>query len=208
LLSHRIAHDLRGLFFILSSYFEMQSESNEEEKEEKKVIIENLQRMKYMITEVTKYGKPSVKEKEIINPVDFLENMVAVARLFEGAEELKFKKDFPDNFKFSIWASRQELQNAFFNIFKNAVEAFGEVKGKKIIEVSVKKIGKKIQIIISDLGIGINEGILKDVFLNPVTTKKDGTGVGLLIIKNAIENNGGTIDIKKRKGHKRYYALP
>ena len=106
----------------------MQSEGNEEEKEDKKVVMENLQRMKYMINQVAKYGKPVTEEKEKINPVIFMGNMLAIIKLFEGAKTIVFKTKFSNDSEFYILASKQELQNAFFNIFKNAVEALGEVE--------------------------------------------------------------------------------
>jgi signal transduction histidine kinase len=196
-LSHRIAHDLRGHFFVLSSYFEMLPEGNKEENKDRKVVIQSLQRMKHMIGEVTKYGKPVTSEREKLSSVSFMDNMIAVVKLFEGAKEINFKINFQDNCDCCIFGSKQELQNAFFNIFKNAIEALEEIIDEKIIEINIKKINNKVQFIISDSGLGIDKVVLKNIFINPMTTKKDGTGIGLFIVRTAIENNNGTIDIKR-----------
>ncbi|MCK5582864.1 MAG: HAMP domain-containing histidine kinase [Elusimicrobiales bacterium] len=200
-LSHRISHDLRGMFFVLSSYFEMQSEKSEEEEKDKKVIVEHLQRMKYMISQITKYGKPSMDEEEKINPVEFVENMITIVKLFEGARTIIFKTRFPDNHDFYVFGSRQEFQNAYFNIFKNAIEAMSEIEGEKIIEINVLKSEKEVKIVISDNGRGIDEEFLPKLFIDPVTSKKDGTGIGLFIIKRIFDQNDSSIKIERRGNH-------
>ena len=197
-LSHRIAHDLRGMFFILSSYFEMYPGKNEEEEKDKKVIVEHLQRVKYMISQITKYGKPSIGEEEKINPVEFVENMITIVKLFEGAKTITFKTRFPDNRDFHVFGSRQEFQNAYFNIFKNAIEAMRKTEGEKTIEINILKSEKEVKIVISDNGSGIDEEMLSKLFIDPVTSKKDGTGIGLFIIKKVFDQNGGSIKIERR----------
>ena len=200
-LSHRIAHDLRGMFFVLSSYFEMQPEKNEEEEKDKKVIVEHLQRMKYMISQITKYGKPSITEEEKINPVEFIKNMLVIVKLFEGAKTITFKTKFPDNRDFYVFGSKQEFQNAYFNIFKNAIEAMSEIEGEKTIEINILKSEKAVKIVISDNGIGIDEKMLPKLFIDPMTSKKDGTGIGLFIIKRIFDQIGGSIKIERRKNN-------
>ena len=199
MLTHKLTHDLRGLFFVLSSYFEMQVDNNEKDREDKKIMVENLDRMHYMINQVTKYGKPSVEWKEKINPAEFMENMINIVSFFEPAKEIKFTCRFPSNSDFYIWASKYELQNAYFNIFKNAIESIEKNSEKKEIKVVVQKNEKYVKIKVLDTGKGISEEVLSYLFEKPFTTKSGGTGVGMLIIKSIIDHHGGTIEIKNRK---------
>lgn len=199
MITHKLTHDLRGLFFVLSSYFEMQTGNNEEDMKDRKIMMENLDRMNYMINQVAKYGKPTIEWKEKINPSEFIKNMIGVVSFFEAAKEIKFTCRFPKNTDFYIWASKYELQNAYFNIFKNAVESIERNSEKKEIKVVIQKNEKYVKIKVLDTGKGVSEEALSYLFEKPFTTKSGGTGVGMLIIKSIIDHHGGTIEIRNRK---------
>lgn len=52
----------------------------------------------------------------------------------------------------------------------------------------------------SDNGPGIPAEILGELFSKSVTTKKEGTGVGLIITKALLEQNAGAIELRNREG--------
>jgi len=196
--AHRIAHDVRGLVFAMKSHFQMFKPTSEEESRENKFMLENLDRVGDMINQVTKYGKPSEEKKEKIPVIDFLENMIKVSLLLDEAKNVSFERKYYRN-DLMMFAYKSDLQKAFFNLFKNAIEAVKDLKSRKRVDIFVEKEGNFAKVSISDTGPGMTPEAVKNAFKNPVTTKKGGTGVGLLIVKNSVENSGGTIEIAKSK---------
>ncbi|MCU0821322.1 MAG: ATP-binding protein, partial [Spirochaetes bacterium] len=99
--------------------------------------------------------------------------------------------------KLSIPGDSIQLQQVFINLITNASQAIGN---EGSISITVKKTGTgdKVQIKIKDDGIGIESEALPKVFSPLYTTKKNGTGLGLGICKQIIEQHGGEIDLQSK----------
>jgi signal transduction histidine kinase len=81
----------------------------------------------------------------------------------------------------------------FINILKNAIEAMPE---GGLITIEVKQYGlNMVKVYFQDNGKGMSQEILKRVGEPFFTTKEDGTGLGVMISKQIIENHGGTFNI-------------
>lgn len=95
---------------------------------------------------------------------------------------------------------REMLHRVLVNIVQNAAQALRDAKGKNHqgslgkIDVTVRSDGPTHVIDIDDDGPGIAETIRDQIFDPYVTTKHDGTGLGLTIVKKIIVDHGGTID--------------
>ena len=98
-----------------------------------------------------------------------------------------------------IKGNNVQLQQAFINIFFNAMQAV-ESTGK--IEITYEKVSVKntIKICIEDNGKGIEANNIKKIFKPFFSTRNDGNGFGLAIVKLVIEKFHGTIEVKSKLG--------
>ncbi|MGE5343123.1 MAG: sensor histidine kinase [Candidatus Omnitrophota bacterium] len=87
------------------------------------------------------------------------------------------------------------LHQVMLNIIRNAVDALKEKKGKHIDIHTSKKDGDT-QIQIKDNGQGFTDYQLKHVFKPFFTGKEDGTGLGLVIVKNILNRMNAEIKIE------------
>ena len=92
---------------------------------------------------------------------------------------------------------RLELDPALFeevlaNLVINALDAQGP--GANVV-VRAERSGEGAHVVVDDHGPGIPEAKREDVFRPFVTTKSQGTGLGLPICKKIVEAHGGTIDV-------------
>ncbi len=91
-----------------------------------------------------------------------------------------------------------ELRQVFANLLSNAIDAS---PAKSEVTIRVKEIGGGAQVTIADRGAGIPEAARAQIFEPFFTTKKDvGTGLGLWISKQILENYGGAIRFRSRNG--------
>jgi len=89
-----------------------------------------------------------------------------------------------------------ELRQVFSNLLSNAIDAS---PAHTQIRVRIKQVGEAAQITIADSGPGISEQVRTQIFEPFFTTKKDvGTGLGLWVSKQIIENHGGSIRFRSR----------
>ena len=84
----------------------------------------------------------------------------------------------------------QQVHQVLINLFKNALEAMP--KGGEITITSRVK-GDKVEISVTDTGVGLAPEVAGNIFQPYFTTKAKGTGLGLAICQNIIQEHGGCI---------------
>ena len=89
------------------------------------------------------------------------------------------------------------LRRAFANLLRNAAEAMG---GRGVIDVAVTGDGRGLAVTIADHGPGIPDDLRQRVFEPYFTTKSDGTGLGLALVRQTLEAHRGTITAGETPG--------
>jgi two-component system, NtrC family, sensor kinase len=100
----------------------------------------------------------------------------------------------------NIRGSLQGLQQVFFNLVINAVQAMSE--NGELSVWAVKDENKRIIVTVQDTGIGISEEDLPHIFDPFFTTKEvgHGTGLGLSVSYGIIKKHGGRITVESQPG--------
>ncbi|HLF14191.1 MAG TPA: ATP-binding protein, partial [Bacteroidota bacterium] len=111
-------------------------------------------------------------------------------------EGVRFATSFVPG-KPTVRADREELRRAFINIFRNSVQA---AEAEVSVGVSTRTEGSILVIGITDNGPGMTPDILKRLFEPNFSTKTDGMGIGLTIVKKTIEDLDGSIDVESAPG--------
>ncbi len=106
-----------------------------------------------------------------------------------------------------IVADKLRLNQVFLNIINNAINVLQE---GEIIVFLERQDTNTVLVRIIDEGPGIPSNIKDTLFTKFVTGSKSGTGLGLYICKNIIENHGGKIWAKnnKNKGANFNFIIP
>ena len=111
----------------------------------------------------------------------------------------------------TTFGDRLRIHQVFANLIDNAIK-YRSPERPLEIKIGYKKQGKLIQFSISDNGIGIDQRHFDRIFkpFHQLQSDKPGTGMGLSLIKKAIEHLGGQIWIESQsgKGTTFYFTLP
>jgi signal transduction histidine kinase len=99
---------------------------------------------------------------------------------FEGGEPAFAKVD------------REQWVRIIHNVIKNALQSVAEGVEPEV-RVRVVRLNKTIEVAVADNGAGIPEDMKEKVFEPKFSTKSSGMGLGLAMVKNLVENFGGTI---------------
>jgi len=119
-------------------------------------------------------------------PVDLHQMLTSVVKLMEikaGEKDVEFKLELADA-PFIISADEQQMEQVLINIVKNAVEA---IEGRGTI--SLITLPAKRTMIISDTGTGIDDQLAANLFSPFFSTKKDGQGIGLTLVREILINH-------------------
>jgi len=93
-------------------------------------------------------------------------------------------------FKRWVMVDKNQMEQVLINLLTNSMYAL-EGSEMKQISINAELREKRVYLIITDTGAGIEPEIEDKIFLPFFTTRKDGAGIGLTLSKNIIEAHGG-----------------
>lgn len=144
----------------------------------------------------------AVKIKELVNQV-----LTSLSTLPRYAK-ISFAKQLPDTL--SVYTDKLLLQSVLHNLLQNAVNYSD--RDQPVITIIARESGPSVELMISDNGTGIPESVRPRIFEMFYRGHLDssGPGLGLFIVKNALEKMNGTIrfECPEGKGTTFYVTLP
>ena len=117
-----------------------------------------------------------------------IENTVS---LIEAEEKIKFNIKSSEK-QLILKIDKEQWVQVFNNLIQNAIHAL-EGKENGEITISVQKDNDSIFIDVSDNGCGISNDEQEKLFVPYFTTKSSGSGIGLSMVKQIVENHDGEI---------------
>ena len=105
----------------------------------------------------------------------------------------------------------QDLVAILGNLLDNAIDAAAEAPAPRLVELSVETTGAALEITVEDSGPGIDPAAVEDVFRHGFSTKAPGPfgrGLGLALVRQAVQRLGGTMTITSPAGALFRVTLP
>ena len=183
---------LRGAAQLLE--FELQ---DNDLKEYTQIIIEEADRMKALMDKML--GPNKVPNNVALNIHEALERVRHLVQA-EVTDSIIIKADYDPSIP-ELKADKNQLIQAFLNIIRNAAQAIhnqGEITLRTRICRQMTIAGKRhkhtARIDIIDNGTGIKPELMNQIFYPMITSRSDGTGLGLPISQSIINQYGGIIE--------------
>jgi C4-dicarboxylate-specific signal transduction histidine kinase len=129
---------------------------------------------------------------------ELIDETVKLLRPYFEARETLVEFDYADETPV-VWCRRAAIEAILTNLVINSLQAF-EVRAKEGIAGEPRKIhiqtrisGGMVVIKVQDNGPGITKLALEDIWVGGKTTTEKGTGLGLTIVKNVVEELRGSV---------------
>ncbi|THV61765.1 sensor histidine kinase [Flagellimonas alvinocaridis] len=194
--AHEIKNPLTPLRLTVQN-FERKFDPNDPEiqtkvKEFSKTLVQQIDTMSNIATAFSSFANMPAQQNETLN----------VVKIVKLALEI-FTEDYihfiADEDEIIAKLDRTQLIRVITNLVKNAIQAVPDVESPRIL-VTVSSEGQNVKISVADNGVGISDEFRQKVFEPKFTTKSSGTGLGLGMVKNIVENYGGTINFTSQVG--------
>jgi len=156
------------------------------------VMASETDRLERLAKEFSEFGRLPEGPKSEVDLVDLLMDLGKSA--VPGEVEVLVRAD---GAPCRLLGYYEALRRAFANLLRNASEAMG---GRGVIDVSLIHDDGSLRVTIADHGPGIPEELRQRVFEPYFTTKEDGTGLGLALVRQTIEAHSGTITAVETPG--------
>ncbi len=200
MLVYKTSHDLRAPIASLMGLTDLiRMESQSDEILQYSNMLDNqLKRLDNAVLDIINARMVSryeiTTEKVKIAPLidDVLESMRFMDHFDEIERQLRVSE------KGQFFTSENDLKIVLNNLISNAIKYVDTSKEQSFLHIQVDVNNKRAQLEITDNGIGIPENQLKNIFdiFFRATTNNKGTGLGLYIVKQAIEKMKGSIQVE------------
>lgn len=178
---------------------------NERFEEVSNSMIDQISTLSEIVNEFSDYSKSKSKSNQISELNECITHVVDIYKT--KTRIINIHNNTNNNCL--VKSDKQQIIRIFNNIIKNSIQAI-EKDEKGYINIIINEDLKNFFIKIKDNGIGISIENQNKIFSNEFTTKKDGTGIGLSIVKSLIESIGGkiTFESEENKGTEFNISLP
>jgi len=201
-LSAGIAHEVRNpLSSIKMSLQILEKRMNPQDNDLKrfKIAQREVEHLEKLVSDILVFARPAEPEMAPGDINQFLKYSLHLAEKEIAEKRVRVENRFDDKVPRMLFDPAM-LQQAFLNLYLNAIDAM-EAGGKLSISSRLTDgDGKSVSIEVADSGAGIEADVLPHVFNPFFTTKNYGTGLGLSQVKKIIDLHSGNIDITSKKG--------
>jgi PAS domain S-box-containing protein len=204
-IAHEIRNPLTGMKMIvqlLASEFS----TDDQRREPLGIIQKEIDRLEGIIGNLLDFARPTKPKAVEVKVSEVIDDCYLLVKNQLKKQGIKFSKSFdPDCPK--ITGDPDQLKQVFINIMTNAIQAL-QPGGN--LKVEIKCQDQSLVIAFEDDGSGIPASRLQDIFNPFMTTKEDGTGLGLSMAQRIVEEHGGRIEVQStpNEGSTFYVFLP
>jgi two-component system nitrogen regulation sensor histidine kinase GlnL len=183
-----------------------------------RLVREEVDRIVALIDRVEVFGDERPVEREAINIHVVLDRVKLLAK--SGiARNITFTEEYDPSLP-PVYGNRDQLIQVCLNLVKNAAESLertpkGEIRLSTAfrpgIRIAVQGVAQRIslplEIIIEDNGPGVPQDLMPILFDPFITTKTNGSGLGLALVAKIVGDHGGVVDCDSRPGRTRFRIL-
>lgn len=197
-MSTAIAHSLRNPLASIRSSAELAMTTDDEPvRKNAQDIITMVDFLSKWIRDLLHFSRPVTGEPEAVDLVGSLENVLASFGAAFAKTGVRVMWDREEIGRPSIEGNTSLISQVLHSVLANAVEAMpngGEVR----ITMRLQQKRKRIELTIRDTGSGMSDKQLALAFKPFQTTKRNGLGVGLAMVKRVMERFGGAVQVASR----------
>jgi signal transduction histidine kinase len=209
-----LAHEIRNPLVAIKTLTQLLPERLDDEEfrdQFLKIAAGEVDRISSLVNELLEFARPSDPKLELEDIDTILDGMILLVSTEMKKKQINIFKDYSSNLP-PIQVDREQIKQVFLNILLNAIEATTE-NGKITVKTrSFMKPGGELylQIEFNDTGCGIPGEYIEDIFNPFFTTKSTGSGLGLSISNQIIQDHRGYIDVESQlgKGSSFFINLP
>lgn len=213
-----VSHDLKTPLTMIKAYAEMVKDISYKDSDKREsdlnVIIDEVDRLNLLVNDILNLSKLE-SNIEQLNLEEFdlsrvINIIIGRFKIFSLTEKFTFITNIPD--ELIIFADKQKIEQVIYNLMSNAINYTSD---KKKIYINVYQRKDIIRVAVSDIGKGINENDLKNIWNKYYKSNKKhqrnniGTGLGLSIVKHILELHHYDYGVitKKNKGTTFYFNI-
>lgn len=204
-LTASVAHEIRNPLTSIKGFLQLLQAGIDHKDEYYRIMLDEVEKMESITSQLLDLSKPVSNEMKQESISEIIREVILLLQLQAKQKNISIIMEKPTDEK--LHCNRSQIKQVLINLIKNAIEAMDE-PGE--IKLSVCSNSTHICIFVKDEGVGIPIEMATQLDKPFFTTKKNGTGLGLLITKQILKKHSGELKYlkNKEKGTTFYMKMP
>jgi signal transduction histidine kinase len=195
-----LAHEIRNPLVAIKTLTQLLPERLEDEEFRNhflNIAAGEVERISHLVNELLDFARPSNPKLEFEDVNGILDGMILLVTTESKKKSIQIAKQYTLDLP-SVKVDREQIKQVFLNILLNAIEATPEHGDITVKTRSFLKPGGEpyLQVEFKDTGCGIPKEHLEEIFNPFFTTKTSGSGLGLSISNQIVQDHKGYIDVE------------
>ena len=207
LLTAGLAHEIRNPLVAIRTFTQLLPERYDDAEFREGfqgLALKEVDRICGLITDLLSFARPSRPNVAEENLNDVVESIARILETEAKEKGVEITREFSANLP-KAWIDREQMKQVFMNLILNAIQAMKEGGS---IYISTRPYFKNeggepeqfVQVEIRDTGVGIPEENLDHIFDPFFTSKDEGSGLGLSISHQIVQEHGGYVTVESKIG--------
>ena len=207
LLTAGLAHEIRNPLVAIRTFTQLLPERYDDAEFREGfqgLALKEVDRICGLINDLLSFARPSrpnVAEESMNDVVDGIARILETEAKEKGVE---ITRDFALNLP-RVWIDREQMKQVFMNLILNAIQAMGEggsifISTRLTSRNDTGHAGQFVQVEVRDTGVGIPPENIEHIFDPFFTSKEEGSGLGLSISHQIVQEHGGYVTVESKVG--------
>jgi PAS domain S-box-containing protein len=168
-------------------------------------IQKEVKKIERIISEILEFSKPRPAHLVETNINEVVRSVHELTRVELRKDDLKIHFELNDSLP-PVLVDAAQISQVVVNLVINGMQAMPE-GGDMTIKTQLDPSSRRVELLVSDTGLGIPQENLAKIFDPFFTNKPEGTGLGLAIARQILEKNQAAIHVSSKEGHGTFFRI-
>src|SRR5258706_4055377 len=207
LLTAGLAHEIRNPLVAIRTFTQLLPERYEDPEFRdgfQSLALKEVDRICGLINDLLSFARPSKPNVAPESVNDVVDNIARILETQAKEKGVAIERQLGENLP-KAWIDREQMKQVFMNLILNAIQAMNGTGSITLMSRSVMKNGTQpagefVQVEVKDSGVGIPQENLQHIFDPFFTSKDEGSGLGLAVSHQIVQEHGGFVTVESTVG--------
>lgn len=207
LLTAGLAHEIRNPLVAIRTFTQLLPERYEDAEFREGfqgLALKEVDRICGLINDLLSFARPSKPNVAPENINDVVDNIARILETQAKERGMAISREFSDSLP-KVWIDREQMKQVFMNLILNAIQAMRDggsiVLATRLSAKNETELTREyVQIEVRDNGVGIPPQDLEQIFDPFFTSKDEGSGLGLAVSHQIVQEHGGFVTVNSTVG--------
>lgn len=189
-MSANVVHEIRNPLTAVKGFLQLLEAGIDYREQYVEVLLREVEKIEGLTNELLQMANPYKNKEEKVCLYQLITDVLLLIKAQTHMKDIQF--EVSGDFDIEIYCKPTEIKQALINLILNGADA---MKLKGLIKIHMKRQDHHVAIEVIDQGSGMSQQIMKEMNKEFYTTKKHGTGLGLVVTEQIIKDHRGKLSV-------------